>query len=44
MRLMQGALTIDMSYGYARYVLPCFVREQFYMLGDHGVFCPIAFR
>lgn len=36
--------TVDMSAGYARYVDPSEVYEQFYMLGDHGPFCPIQFR
>lgn len=43
-RLMQGVTTVDMSAGYARLVEPCYVIEQFYMLGDHGPFCPIQFR
>ena len=43
-RLMQGLTTVDMSAGYARFVEPCYVIEQYYMLGDHGAYCPIQFR
>ncbi|MNG28310.1 hypothetical protein D3C85_1660880 [compost metagenome] len=43
-RLMQGLTTVDMSAGYARFVEPNFVIEQYYMLGDHGAYCPIQFR
>ena len=34
--------TVDMSYGYAREVEPCYVAEQYYMLGDHNGYCPIT--
>lgn len=43
-RQIKGITTVDMSAGYARYVEPRFVITQFYMLGDHGLFCPIVFR
>lgn len=36
--------TFDMSWGYARLVYPYAVADQFYMLGDHGPFCPVEFR
>lgn len=43
-RLVIGVTTFDMSAGYARCVDPWSVLDQFYMLGDHGPFCPIQFR
>lgn len=36
--------TVDTSAGYLRLIEPMLVIEQFYMLGDHGPFCPIQFR
>lgn len=43
-RLMRGVTTFCLGHGYVRCVKPSFVVEQFYMLGDHGGYCPIAFR
>jgi hypothetical protein len=43
-RLMYGVCTFCTAYGYARLVEPSYVIEQYYMLGDHGAYCPIQFR
>lgn len=43
-RFYEGVVTVDMSLGYARQVKPVYVTEQFYMLGDHGCYCPIFYR
>jgi hypothetical protein len=43
-RLYTGIQTTDMSAGYVRRIEPFAVTEQFYMLGDHGCYCPIFYR
>ena len=43
-RLYSGIQTVDMSAGYAQRVEPFAVVEQYYMLGDHGCYCPIFYR
>lgn len=43
-RMYLGVTTADLSMGFIRFVEPQYVREQFYMLGDHGAFCPVQFR
>lgn len=43
-RRIVGLVTADFSGPYLRMVNPCDVVKPYYMLGDHGPFCPIQFR
>lgn len=43
-RLTTGVTTAEFSLEYLRMVEPCYVVKPWYMLGDHGPFCPVIFR
>lgn len=43
-RHMTGVTTADFSAGYLRMLPPWALVKPWYMLGDHGLFCPVIFR